>query len=66
MANKSYSFKVTVTNDVGFSSSDDVTITADRVGSTTPTPSSGGGGSWSWLGLGLASLLAFYRFKTKQ
>ena len=66
VANKSYSFKVTVTNDVGFSSSDDVTITADRVGSTTPTPISGGGGSWSWLGLGLASLLAFYRFKTKQ
>ena len=68
VANKSYSFKVTVTNDVGFSSSDEVTITADRVSPTTPTPtpSSGGGGSWSWLGLGLVSLLAFYRFKIKQ
>ena len=65
VANKSYSFKVTVTNDVGFSSSDEVMVTANSV-SPVPTPSSGGGGSWSWFGLGLASLLAFYRFKTKQ
>ena len=65
VANKSYSFKVTVTNDVGFSSSDEVMVTANSV-SPVPTPSSGGGGSWSWFGLGLVSLLAFYRFKTKQ
>ena len=46
-------------------SSDEVMVTANSV-SPVPTPSSGGGGSWSWFGLGLASLLAFYRFKTKQ
>ena len=66
VANKSYSFKITVTNDVGFSSTDDVTVTATSVSPVSPSPSSGGGGSESWFGLGLLSLLALYRFKTRQ
>jgi serine protease len=66
VANKSYSFNVTVTNDVGFSSTDDVMVTATSVSPVSPSPSSGGGGSESWLGLGLLSLLALYRFKTRQ
>jgi serine protease len=66
IADKSYSFKVTVTNDVGFSSTDDVTITANSVSPISPTPSSGGGGNWSWLGLSFTSLLLLYRFRLKK